>query len=78
MPDSWVHFIPKQGKPSLKKGPYLEGSKQVGAFFIIEAQSADEAQDVASKHAAANYGEHIGFAVEVRGCEIFDQYDVGR
>jgi hypothetical protein len=40
----------------------------VPAFFIIEADSVDEAQKVASKHAASNYGVRIGFAVEIRGC----------
>ena len=43
-----------------------------GAFFIVEANNIDEATLVASKHAAANYGEHLGFAVEVRACESFD------
>ncbi len=32
----------------------------------------DGAMQVASKHAAANYGEHVGFAVEVRACEQFE------
>lgn len=56
------------------QGPYLEGSRQAGAFFLIDADSIEEAELVASKHAAANYGEHIGFAVEVRGCELFEAY----
>jgi hypothetical protein len=72
LPNNWVHFVPKQGKPTLLKGPYLNGSRQVGAFFLVEAHSQEEAQTVASKHAAANYGEHIGFAVEVRKCEHFE------
>ena len=43
-----------------------------GAFFLVDASSTEEAQVIASKHAAANYGEHIGFAVEVRPCELFE------
>lgn len=71
-PASWVHFVPEAGSPKKAQGPYLEGGHQAGAFFIIEAESMDEAEDVASKHAAANYGEHIGFAVELRACDVFE------
>jgi hypothetical protein len=52
----------------------MQGTRQAGAFFIIEAASSQEAQTIASKHAAANYGEHIGFAVEVRECEHYQAY----
>lgn len=75
MPDTWAHFIPKDGVPQQYGGPYLESKDQAGAFFLVEADSDDEARDVASRHAAANYGEHIGFAVEVRACESFETYD---
>ena len=73
-PDTWSHFVPQNGKPKLQQGPYIKNNHQAGAFFIIEADSVDEAQRVASKHAAANYGEHIGFAVEVRACEVYESY----
>jgi hypothetical protein len=73
-PDSWSHFVPKDGKPTLRQGPYIRNNRQAGAFFIIEADSVEEAQKVASKHAAANYGDKIGFAVEIRGCETFQSY----
>ena len=53
-------------------GPLLDVLQLAGAFIIIEADTIDEATAVASKHAAANYGEHIGMAVEVRQCESFD------
>ncbi|KAF0190700.1 MAG: hypothetical protein FD165_2488 [Gammaproteobacteria bacterium] len=66
LPESWVYFVPKDGKPVLSKGPYLSGNRQAGAFLLIEAASDEEAQRVASRHAAANFGEHLGFAVEVR------------
>jgi hypothetical protein len=53
-------------------GPLLDVPQLAGAFMIVEADTIDEATAVASKHAAANYGEHIGMAVEVRQCESFD------
>lgn len=74
MPDSWAHFIPKEGKPVAGSGPYLKIKDQAGAFFIIEADSEDEAREVATKHAAANYGEQLGFAVELRACESYEEY----
>lgn len=75
MPDTWAHVKPSNGRPRVHAGPYLDGNDQVGAFFIIEADTDEQAQRTASKHAAANYGEHLGFAVEVRACESFETYD---
>ncbi|HVK56729.1 MAG TPA: YciI family protein [Burkholderiales bacterium] len=77
LPDAWMHFVPNNGKPTLTHGPYRKGGSQAGAFFIIEAETIEEAQQVASKHAAANYGEHLGFAVEVRACEMYETYGPG-
>lgn len=74
LPDAACHFVPQNGRPRRHDGPYLEGPRQVGAFFILDAESAELAQAAASKHAAANYGEDLGFAVEVRACEVFETY----
>jgi len=71
-PQTWKCVRPQNGKAVITDGPYTQGNLQVGAFFIVEAGGMDEALRVASKHAAANYGEHIGFAVEVRACEMFE------
>lgn len=70
-PQDWFHFIPRDGKPERFDGPYLPGAQQAGAFFVIEAATALEAEQVASKHAAANFGDFLGFAVEVRACDLF-------
>jgi hypothetical protein len=75
LPDAWCHFVPKDGRPQMKAGPYLDGPRQAGAFFIIEADTVEAAQAAASKHAAANYGERLGFAVEMRACEMYEAYD---
>ena len=71
-PQTWKVARPRDRKPVISDGPYLDTTLQVGAFIIIEADNMDEAMQAASKHAAANYGEHLGFAVEVRACESFD------
>ena len=73
-PDTWVHFIPKEGRPVEQAGPYLKGNRYSGAFFVVDAETMDEAKSVASKHAAANFGEHLGFAVEVRRRETYETY----
>lgn len=73
-PERWSHFISRDGQSQLKAGPYQEGTRLAGAFFLVDAGSVEEAQEVASKHPAANYGEHMGFAVEVRPCEMFESY----
>jgi hypothetical protein len=74
-PETWKTARPVAGKPHVTDGPYVQSPNQVGAFVIIEAASPDEAIAIASKHPAANYGEHIGFAIEVRECEMFELLD---
>ncbi len=60
---------PRNGKPSITDGPYVETKEQVGGFFIIEARDLNEAIRVASKHPAANLGEQVGWGIEVRPIE---------
>ena len=54
------------GKPFVTDGPFLETKEQLGSFFVIEADSMDEAIQVASLHPAALFGEEYGFGIEVR------------
>lgn len=61
----------RAGKPSITDGPYLETKEQVGGLFIIEAESFDEAMQIASKHPAAQLGEELGWVVEVRPIEMW-------
>jgi len=64
---------PRNGKPSVTDGPFIETKEQVGGFFIIEARDLDEAIRVASKHPAAHLGERVGWGIEVRPIEGFEQ-----
>jgi len=68
----WKTIRPVSGTPVVSDGPLLNIPQLAGAFLIVDSDTIDEATAVASKHAAANYGEHIGMAVEVRKCESFD------
>jgi hypothetical protein len=64
---------PKAGMPSVTDGPFAETKEQLGAFFIIEADDRDEAIRIASMHPAAHLGEQVGWGVEVRAIEMFQQ-----
>ena len=64
---------PKGGEPTLTDGPFAETKEQLGAFFIIDASDLNEAIRVASKHPAAHLGEHVGWGIEVRPIEFFEQ-----
>ena len=63
---------PRNGKPMVTDGPFVETKEQVGGFFIIEARDLNEAIRVASKHPAANIGEQVGWAIEVRPIEVYE------
>jgi hypothetical protein len=57
---------PKQGRPTVTDGPFIDTKEQLGSFLVIEADSMDEAIAVASLHPAALMGEEYGFGIEVR------------
>lgn len=57
---------PRKGKPFVTDGPFIETKEQIGSFFIVEAETIDEAVEVASLHPAALLGEEYGFGIEVR------------
>lgn len=57
---------PRNGRPSVTDGPFVETKEQLGSFFIIEAADIEEAVQIASKHPAALLGEEHGWGIEVR------------
>jgi len=65
---------PRKGKISITDGPFVETKEQVGGFFLIEARDLNEAIRVASQHPAANMGENIGWGIEVRPVDMFEQF----
>jgi len=71
--ESSTSIRPRQGMPSVTDGPYAETKEQVGAFFIIDAKDLNDAIRIASKHPAANLGEHVGWGIEVRPIEFYQQ-----
>lgn len=61
---------PRNGKPSVTDGPYVETKEQLGSFFLIEAADMQEAVRLASMHPAANLGENMGWGIEIRPIEF--------
>lgn len=57
---------PRSGQPVVTDGPFTEAKEQIGSFFLIEAESIEEAVQIASLHPAAKMGEAYGFGIEVR------------
>jgi len=64
---------PSKHGPKIVDGPYSEAKEVVGSIFIIEAEDLEEAKRIAALHPAAQCGEHLGFAIEVRPIERFQQ-----
>lgn len=64
---------PREGRPHLTDGPYVETKEMVGGFFMIEAVDKEEAVRVASLHPAATLGEQVGWAIEVHPIGFFEQ-----
>jgi len=65
-----VSVRPKNGKPSVTDGPYVETKEQLGSFFLLEAKDMQEAIQLASMHPAANLGENMGWGIEIRPIEF--------
>jgi hypothetical protein len=68
-----VSIRPKNGKPVVTDGPFTEAKEVLGSFFLIEAANKDEAVRIASLHPAAQLGETVGWGVEVRPIDYFDE-----
>ncbi len=65
-----VSVRPRNGKPSVTDGPYVETKEQLGSFFLLEAKDMQEAIQLASMHPAANLGEKMGWGIEIRPIEF--------
>jgi len=51
----------RDGKTSVTAGPYAETREAIGGFYLIEADSVEEASAIAARHPGARHG-----TVEVR------------
>ena len=58
----------RNGQRSTTDGPFAESKEQLGGYFLVEANSVDEAAAMAAKLPGARYG-----GVEVRPIMVFPQ-----
>jgi hypothetical protein len=73
-PAASMAIRPRGGRPAITDGPYAETKEQVGGFFLIDAQDLNDAVRVASKHPAAHLGEGVGWGIEIRAVDYFEQF----
>ncbi len=64
-PKDWMTLRPRGGRPKVSDGPYTESKEMVGGLFVIEADSREEALQLAAMHPAATLGEEGGWGVEL-------------
>lgn len=57
---------PRNGRPVVSDGPFVETKEKVGSLLIIEARDLNDAIRIASLHPAASMGERLGWAIEIR------------
>ena len=63
----------RSGRLLTTDGPLIETREQLGGFLIIEARDLNQAIRVASQHPAARLHERLGWVVELRPFERFEQ-----
>jgi hypothetical protein len=64
-----AHIRPSPSGPTITDGPFAEAKEVVGSYFLIEADTLEDATRIASLHPAAQIGWEIGFSMEVRPIE---------
>ncbi len=64
-----AHIRPGPEGPTVTDGPFAEAREVVGSYFLIEADSLEQATEIASLHPAAQLGWEVGFSMEVRPVE---------
>ena len=58
---------------SVTDGPYAETAEPFGAFFIVEADSIDEAVEIARLHPGTHLGHMMKGGIEVRPIDHVEQ-----
>jgi len=69
-----LEAIPNACKPLVTEGSFQSTQEQVGVFFVVEAENIEEAVETASLHPSAHLGHYFGGGMEVRPCELFEEY----
>ena len=72
-PDRFRTLRADQDGVTAADGPYAETSEPFGAFFIVEADSIDEAVEIARLHPGTHLGHMMKGGIEVRPIEQLEQ-----
>jgi hypothetical protein len=73
-PPTWKSVRPGPEKPSVTEGAFHNAQEQAGVIFVVEAATIDEAVEIASLHPSAHLGRYFGGGIEVRPCELYEEY----
>ena len=73
MPDQFKTLRADENGVTVTDGPYEETGEPFGAFFIIEADSIDEAVEIAKLHPGTHLGHMMKGGIEVRPIDQVEQ-----
>jgi hypothetical protein len=71
-PSTYAVIRPGADGPTVTPGPYADTPEPFGAFFILEAESFEQAVEIAKLHPGAHLGRYFGGGIEVRECESYE------
>jgi hypothetical protein len=74
MPDSFRTLRADANGVVVTDGPYADTNEPFGAFFIVEADSVDEAVEIARLHPGTHLGHMMKGGIEVRPIDHFEQF----
>ena len=72
-PDQFKTLRADAREVTLSNGPYAETPEPFGAFFIVEADSINEAVEIARLHPGTHLGHVMKGGIEVRPIEELEQ-----
>lgn len=73
MPDQYRTPRAAQDGVTVEDGPYAETAEPFGAFFLIEADSLDQATEIARLHPGTHLGALMGGGIEIRPIEMLER-----
>src|ERR1044072_7333148 len=73
MPDQYRTLRADRDGVTVSDGPYAETPEPFGAFFLIEAESMDEAVEIARLHPGTHLGGRMRGGIEIRPVDFFEQ-----
>ena len=73
MPDQFKTLRADADGVPVSDGPYADTNEPFGAFFIVEAESIDEAVEIARLHPGTHLGHSMKGGIEVRPIDQLEQ-----